>query len=254
MRQVMLGVRLLVRGLGIVWSRPKLFLLGMLPPLLTSVLMVVGLIALGMNLDTIVGAFTGFSESCGAAGTEFRAVIAVVLFLAVLLLMVLTFTTLTLTLGDPIYQRISQRVDAELGPLPPEPDEPTGAMIARSVSQMIATIGLTLLAAVCCFLAGLVPVAGAALAAVVSFLTGGRLMVREITGPAFERRGLLRTADRRPALKGHGALAMGFGVPAFWLLSIPGVAVLVFPAAVAGATLLVRTLLGEETARIPRAG
>lgn len=247
MGQVAAGAVLLFRGLGMVLSRPKLFALGMLPPVITSVLMVAGLIALGLNLDTIVAALTGFTQQWGTAGEVVRGVLAVVLFLAAFLVMVLTFTAITLAVGDPVYQRISRRVDSSLGTLPPEPDEPVTAAVSRSVSQTAATVGLSVLAAIGCFLVGLIPVVGAVLAATASALLGGRLMVRELTGPAFERRGLLRTAERRPVLGGHRALAMGFGVPAFWLLSIPGVAVLVFPAAVAGATLLVRRMLDEET-------
>lgn len=247
MGQVAAGAGLLLRGLGIVLARPKLFVLGMLPPLLTSVLMVAGLIALGLNLDTIVAALTGFTQRWGTGGEIVRGVIGVVLFLAALLVMVLTFTTITLAVGDPVYQRISRRVDSSLGALPPEPDERLTAAVSRSVSQTAATVGLSVLAAIGCFLVGLIPVVGTVLAATASALIGGRLMVRELTGPAFERRGLLRTAQRRPVLGGHRGLAMGFGVPAFWLLSIPGVAVLVFPVAVAGATLLVRRMLGEET-------
>lgn len=251
MREVARGAGLLVRGLGIVLARPRLFGLGMVPPFVTSVLMIVGLVALGLNLGTLVEALAGFTQDWGAVGEVVRAVIGAVLFLAVLLVMVLVFTTITLAVGDPIYQRISRRVDAELGPLPLEPEESTGAAIARAVSQTSATIGLSILAAIACFVVGLVPAVGGALAAVVSALTGGRLMVRELTGPAFERRGLLQTAERRPVLKDHRALALGFGVPAFWLLSIPFVAVLVFPAAVAGATLLVRRMVGEGTSPIP---
>lgn len=246
MGQVLTGAGLLLRGLKMVVSRPKLFALGMVPPLVTSVLLVVVLVVLGLNLDTIVGAFTGFADQWGTLGTVVRAVIAVVLFLAVLLLMVLTFTTLTLALGDPIYQRISQRVDAELGALPAAPSEPTGVMVARTIKQTVATIGLSLLAAIGCFAVGLVPAVGTVLAAIVSAITGGRLMVREITGPAFERRGLFQTAARRPILQQHRALTMGFGIPVFWLLSIPGVAILVFPAAVAGATMLVRRMHPAE--------
>lgn len=254
MRQVISGAGLLVRGLGIVLSRPGLFGLGMIPPLITSVLLVAGLVALGFNLDTIVALLTGFTERWGTVGTAVRALVGVVLVVAALLVMVLTFTAITLAVGDPIYQRISRRVDAELGPLPPEPDEPIAAAISRSASQTLATIGLSIAAALACFLVGLVPVVGAVLAATASALTGGRLMTRELTGPAFERRGLLKTAERRPVLQGHRALAMGFGIPAFWLLSIPGVAVLVFPAAVAGATLLVRRMLDEEVVAVHPVG
>lgn len=244
---VFTGIGLLSRGLGLVLARPKLFWLGMVPPLITSVLMVVLLVVLGMNLGSIVDALTGFTQAWGNVGSVVRAVVGVVLVGAALLLMVLTFTTITLALGDPIYEQISRRVDAEFGPLPPEPSEPMGAMVGRVVRQSGATIGLSLLVAVGCFFVGLIPAVGSVLAAVASALLGGRLMVREITGPALERRGLLETADRRPVLQGHGAMMLGFGVPAFWLLSIPGVAVLVFPAAVAGATLLVRRMRGEDT-------
>lgn len=242
------GAGLLIQGVRIVLTRPRLFGLGMVPPLVTSALMIAALVALGFNLSTIVPALTGFTQTWGTAGDVIRVVVGVVLVGAAVLLMVLTFTALTLALGDPIYQRISRRVDAELGPLPPEPDEKVAAAVSRTVRQLVATIALSALGAIVCFLLGLVPAVGAVLAAVASALIGGRLMVREITGPAFERRGLLETGDRRPVLAGHRALAMGFGIPAFWLLSIPVVAVVVFPAAVAGATLLVRQMLPEPNA------
>lgn len=239
------GIGLLIRGLGIVLSKPKLFALGMVPPLITSVVMLAALVALLLNIDQIVAAMTGFTESWGTAGSIVRVVIGIVLVVAAVLVMVLTFTAITLALGDPIYQQISRRVDAGLGPLPPEAGEKTSAMVNRTVRQVAATIGMSALGALICFLIGLVPAVGAVLAAIASALIGGRLMVREITGPAFERRGLLETAARRPVLQGNRALTMGFGVPTFWLLSIPGVAVIVFPAAVAGATLLVRRMLDE---------
>lgn len=247
MGEVIRGAGFLVRGLGIVLARPKLFVLGMIPPLITSVLIIAALVALAFNLDSIVGALTGFTQDWGGWGAAVRAVVGVVLFIAAVLLMVLTFTTITLLLGDPIYQEISKRVDAEMGGLPPETEESTATMVGRSVRQSAATIGLSILAALLSFLVGLVPAVGAALAAIASALTGGRLMARELTSPGFERRGFLETAQRSPILKQNRALSMGFAVPAFWLLAIPGVAVLVFPAAVAGGTLVVRQMLGEPT-------
>lgn len=239
------GAGFLLRGVGIVLARPRLVGLGMVPPLITSVLMIAALVGLGFSLDSIISALTGFTRSWGTAGDVVQAVFAVVMVGAAVLLMVLTFTALTLAVGDPIYQRISRRVDAEFGPLPLEPDEKVGRAVSRTVRQLAATLGMSAGGAILCFVLGLVPAVGAAVAAVASALIGGRLMVREITGPAFERRGLLETGDRRPVLTENRALAMGFGIPTFWLLSIPGVAVLVFPAAVAGATLLVRRMLNE---------
>lgn len=244
-RDIVHGAGLLFRGIALVAARPKLVGLGMLPPLITSVLMIAALVGLGFSLDSIINRLTGFMNGWGAVGDALQVILAIVVVGAVALLMVLTFTAITLAVGDPIYQQISRRVDAELGPLPPEPDEKVTAATFRTVRQLAATIGMSALGAIVCFLLGLVPAVGAALAAIAAALIGGRLMVREITGPAFERRGLLEARDRRPALGEHRALAMGFGVPAFWLLSIPGVAVLAFPAAVAGATMLVRRMMDE---------
>lgn len=242
------GAGLLLRGIGIVFTRPRLIGLGVLPPLITTVLMIAALVGLGFSLDTILTALTGFTRDWGTAGEIVETILGLVVVGAAVLLMVLTFTAVTITIGDPIYQRISRRVDAELGPPPPAPVEKTGAMVWRMVRQLLMTLALSALAAIVCFALGFVPVVGTAVAAVAAALIGGRLIVREITGPPFERRGLLETSDRRPALNGNWPMVLGFGIPTFLLLSIPGATIIVFPAAVAGGTLLVRRLLNEPEA------
>lgn len=83
----------------------------------------------------------------------------------------------------------------------------------------------------------MVPVLGA--------LVGGWFLTMELTSVPFERRGL-RVWDRRRILKGRRALAVGFGTATFLCFLVPGGAILVTPAAVAGATLLAREVLGER--------
>jgi len=60
----------------------------------------------------------------------------------------------------------------------------------------------------------------------------------------FERRGL-RLRDRRAALRRRRSMTLGFGVATFLCFLVPLGAVLVMPAAVAGATLMSRRVLGE---------
>jgi len=79
---------------------------------------------------------------------------------------------------------------------------------------------------------------------VVGALVGGWALALELTGIAFARRGL-RLRDRRRMLRRHRPLALGFGVGVFVCFLIPLGAVLVMPAAVAGATLLTRHIFGE---------
>jgi CysZ protein len=68
----------------------------------------------------------------------------------------------------------------------------------------------------------------------------------ELLGPAFERRGLVRLADRRAAMRRRRARTLGFAIPTLLLLTIPFLAILVLPAATAGGTMLARDLLVSD--------
>jgi CysZ protein len=69
----------------------------------------------------------------------------------------------------------------------------------------------------------------------------------ELVGSAFERRGMLRLADRRAAMRRRRFRVVGFAVPTFVLLAIPLAGAVVFPVATAAGTLLARQLLSEPT-------
>ncbi len=94
---------------------------------------------------------------------------------------------------------------------------------------------------------GFVPVAGQVVAAVGGALFGGWMLVTELVGSPLERRGVLTLAGRRQELRRRRWRSLGLGVPCFLLLSIPFVAVVVFPVATAAGTLLARQLRGEPT-------
>lgn len=242
------GAGLLVRGLGLVIRRPRLFLLGALPPLVTSALFVVVLVLLVRRGDGVVDALTGFADgwSAGLAGVV-RVLVALALLGAVVLLMVISFTTLTLTLGSPLYDVISESVDRSLPAAPPDSDQPFVASVGRALGQSLALIGASAVAAVVLFGLGFVPVAGQVVVPVLSALVGGTLLSLELVGSAAERRGVLSLGERRRLVGRRRSLTLGLCVPTFLLLAVPFLGIVVFPAATAAAVLLVRQLGDEPT-------
>lgn len=244
--EVLAGAGLLLRGARILARRPRLFWLGALPPALTSVLFVGVLVALIALLDPITRGLTGFAIGWSPAlAAIIRVVVGVVLVGGTVLGMVLVFSTLTLALGSPIYDRISEAVDQELGHVPAAPAESAVAGARRAVRQTVALLAVSALGALAFGLVGLVPLVGQVGAIVGGALFGGWTLVIELVGSPLERRGVLTLSGRRVALRRRRARALGLGVPTFLLLSIPFVSVIVFPAAMAAGTLLARDLSDE---------
>jgi len=246
--EVVAGAGLLVRGLAYVLRRPRLFLLGALPPVLTSLLFTGVLILLFLQGDALVVALTGFAEGWSAGWLRVLRVLAgLALVGGVILLMVISFTTLTLTLGAPLYDLISESVDHDLPNPPPASDERLVRSLARGLRQSAALIAVSAALAVLLFAAGLVPVVGQVAVPVVSALAGGWLLGIELVGSALERRQVLTLRGRRALLRRRRARVLGLCVPTFLLLAVPFVGVVVFPVATAAGTLLARQLLGEPT-------
>jgi CysZ protein len=247
LREFGIGAGLLGRGLGLIVRRPRLFLLGALPPLVTSVLFVGLLVLLFSHLRAVDEWLTPFADglTTGFAAVV-RTIVAVALAGGVVLLMVLTFTVLTLAIGSPLYDKLSESVEREFGPVP-ELDEPLSTGVLRAIRQTAALIAVSILGSLLLFAAGYLPVVGQTVVPVVSAVFGGWMLTIELVGAPFERRGRLRLADRRAAMRRRRARVLGFAVPTFLLLAIPFAGALVFPVATAGGTLLARQLLVEPT-------
>ncbi|HEY5820783.1 MAG TPA: EI24 domain-containing protein [Propionibacteriaceae bacterium] len=242
------GVGLLGRGLGLMVRRPRLFWLGALPPLITSILFVIIVVLIATNLTDIAGWLTPFADGWSPGTAEvIRVLVAIGFLTGSILLMVLSFTTLTLALGSPLYDKISEYVDEEFID-PPEPlDEPVRVSAVRAVRQSVALIVVGAIGAVVFLLVGLIPVAGSIVAAVGSAVFGGWMIGTELVGSPLERRGVLTLAGRRTAMRTRRARSLGLGVPTFLLLSLPFVGIVAFPVAMAAGTILARQLSGEET-------
>jgi len=227
------GAALLVRGFGLVFSRRRLFLLGGLPPLITSVVFLALLITGISNLDRLIPDFA----------TWMRVLIGIGAVGGSVLIMVLVFTAVTLAIGGPVYERISELVEAELGNATEQVSEPLSRSVPRSVRQSVALLLVSLAGAIVFALLGLVPIIGQTVVPVVSTIFGSWMLCLELIAPVFQRRGLLTIAQRREAMGRHRARTLGFAVPTFLLLAIPFVSVLIFPAAAAGGTMLAQDLL-----------
>jgi CysZ protein len=246
-REFAVGAGLLTRGASLIIRRPRLFLLGALPPLVTSVLLVGMLVLLFAEIRPLVRVITPFADSWepDAAGA-LRLLVGIALVAGAVMLMVISFTSLTLALGSPLYDKISESVEAEFGEVPVLA-EPVSRGVRRAVRQALALIGVSTPVTVLLFLAGFVPAVGQTVVPAASAMFGGWMLTIELVGAPFERRGMLRLADRRRAMRRRRFRVLGFAVPTFLLMAIPFASVVVFPVATAGGTLLARQLLGERT-------
>jgi CysZ protein len=238
-------VGLLGRGLGLVVRTPRLLGLGLLPALIAGVLYAVALITLIAFLPQLSHGVTWFADGWATASRDVLRVLGGLALLgAACLLGVLTFTAITLLIGDPFYERISARVEARYGGVPDEVEVPFWRSLRRSLVDSLRLITLTILLGIPLLVLGFIPVIGQTVAPVVGAAVGGWLLAVELTGAPFQRRGR-RLRDRRRVLRANRPLALGFGVAVFLCFLIPLGAILLMPAAVAGATLLSRRALGQ---------
>jgi CysZ protein len=244
-REFTLGLSLLGRGMVLVLRLPRLLALGWLPALIAGVLYAAGLIALIIFLPDLSRDVTWFAGGWATALRDLLHVLAGAALLgAAVLLGVLTFTAVTLMIGDPFYERISEVVEHRYGGVPDTVEVPFWRSLGRSLVDSLRLLTISLICGLPLFVLGLVPVVGQVVSPVLGALVGGWLLALELTGPAFQRRGQ-RLRDRRRVLRAHRPLALGFGVGVFLCFLIPLGAILIMPAAVAGAALLSRRALGQ---------
>ncbi|MFC4067239.1 EI24 domain-containing protein [Actinoplanes subglobosus] len=247
-REFATGAGLLGRGLGLVLRSPRLLLLGLLPAVVSGILYIVALVFLVRYLPDLSAQVTWFAEDWAA---WLRGTIRVIGGIAVLgfglLLAVLTFTAVTLLIGDPFYEKISELVEDRFGGVPDAVDVGFWRGLRRSLVDSLKLVGISIVVAIPLFLLGLIPLVGQTVVPVLAGAAGGWLLALELTGVPFQRRGQ-RLRHRRAALAGKKPLTLGFGAAVFATFLIPLGAVFLMPAAIAGATLLARKSLNKPVA------
>ncbi|MGA8255377.1 MAG: EI24 domain-containing protein [Nocardioides sp.] len=233
------GPRYLGRGFAFLRHRPRLYLLGIVPALLVFVVLAAAWVMLALNVGSLVGWLTPFADDWGdLTRGVLRVLLAAAVLVAALLLASSMFVGLTLTVGDPFYERIWRATEESLGGVVPD-HEPGLGQAARD-GLVLTAVGMACSAAV--VVAGFVPVVGPVGGVLLGITLSGRLLARELLSRPLVARGLDAQAQDA-AIAPHRSTVLGFGVATqLWFL-VPFGAVLVMPAAVAGATLLARERL-----------
>ncbi|MBM3717015.1 MAG: hypothetical protein FJW64_15040 [Actinobacteria bacterium] len=247
MREFLAGAGMLGRGLG-QWRRtPGAMALGLIPGAVVGLVAVGALVAWGITLSNVVDDWTPFADGWAPFWSDaLRVAVGVASFGAALLLVAVTFTAVTLTVGEPVYDRIWRATEkSATGQIP---DTEYGFWRAAGDSVRLVVRGI--LAALVAWLVGLVPLVGGVLGATVGIVLTGWLLADELTSRALSARGLDRRA-RRSLLRRNRARALGFGVATQLCFLVPLGAVAIMPAAVAGSTLWAHAALGERAAVRP---
>jgi CysZ protein len=239
-RRFLDGMGLLGAGLRMWITNPRIMLMGAIPALVVAVVYLVGFILLASNLDGLATAMTPFAAEWGeSARVVARAVASLALVAAAVLLVVYTFAAITLAIGSPFYERISRRVEERLGDVPEPVELPFATALARGVGDGLRVLVTTVTVGLLLFACGFIPVIGQTVVPVLGALAGGWFLALELTGFAFEARGIPGGTKRR-MLRADRATTLGFGVSSYLLFLVPFAAVIVMPAAVAGGTMLAR--------------
>ncbi|MFI8822679.1 EI24 domain-containing protein [Streptomyces sp. NPDC053431] len=248
MRDFGAGFRYLLQGQKWVGTHGRWFGFGLLPGLVTFVLYVGALVGLFYGADDLTAWATPFADDWGSPwqgvfrGTLTFLVLALGVFLAVI-----TFTAVTLLVGQPFYESLSEAVDRSEGGEVPESGLPLWRELWISARDSLRVLLRVALYGVLLFAAGFIPVAGQTVVPVIGFCVSGFFLTEELTAVALQRRGV-EFKERLGMLRGRRMAVLGFGVPLTLAFLVPFVAVLLMPGAVAGATLMARELTGEATA------
>ncbi|EGX57385.1 integral membrane protein [Streptomyces zinciresistens K42] len=249
MRDLGVGLGYLLKGQRWVARHGRQYGFGLVPGLITLVLYVAALVALALWGQDLVSWSTPFADGWTDPWQGlFRGLLTALLFALTLLLAVLTFTAVTLLIGQPFYESLSERVDRDVSPdgTAPESGLPLWRELVISARDSLRIVLRALVWAVLLFAAGFVPVLGQTVVPVVGVFVTGFFLTEELTAVALQRR-RMELRERLALLRGRKTLVWGFGTPLGLAFLVPFVAVLLMPGAVAGATLMARDLLGEET-------
>ncbi|WP_335932216.1 EI24 domain-containing protein [Streptomyces sp. PTD5-9] len=242
MRDLGAGLRYLVAGQRWVGRHGRWFGFGLLPGLITLILYAAALVGLGYGADDLAAWATPFADGWSSPWSGLlRTTLTVLVFALGLFLAVITFTAVTLLIGQPFYESLSEEVDRAEGGDVPESGLPLWRELWISAVDSVRVLVRVGLYSLLLFALGFLPVVGQTVVPAIGFCVTGYFLAEELTAVALQRRGMA-LKDRLALLRGRRLLVLGFGVPLGLAFLVPFVAVFLMPGAVAGATLLVRDL------------
>ncbi|WP_030910372.1 EI24 domain-containing protein [Streptomyces sp. NRRL F-5126] len=241
------GFGFLVKGQRWVGGHGRWFGFGLLPGLVTLLVYAGALVALAYGADDLVSWATPFADSWSSPWLGlFRGGMTVLVFALGLFLAVITFTAVTLLIGQPFYEALSEaveRAESEDGVVP-ESGLPWWREIVISVKNSAYVLLRVVVWGVVLFALGFLPVVGQTVVPAIGFCVSGFYLTQELTAVALERR-RVGAREQLAWLKGRRLMALGFGVPLTLAFLVPVVAIFLMPGAVAGATLMARAREAE---------
>ncbi|MFD9500546.1 EI24 domain-containing protein [Streptomyces sp. NPDC060035] len=236
------GFGYLIKGQRWAFGHGRWFGFGLLPGLVTLVVYAGALIGLGYGGDDFVAWATPFADDWSSPWLGLlRNTLVVLVFVLGLFVAVITFTAVTLLVGQPFYESLSEEVDRSEGGEVPESGLPLMRELWISARDSVRILLRVALYGVLLFALGFIPVIGQTVIPAIGFCVTGYFLAEELTAVALQRRGMV-LKDRLVMLRGRRLMALGFGVPLALSFLVPFVAVFLMPGAVAGATLLARDL------------
>jgi CysZ protein len=247
MRDFIKGVRMFGRGLGILLRSPRLLLIGALPAVLTTLLLLGGVITLAYWIDDLAALFTPFADGWEEGWrTTVRIVAGALVFGVALAIGLIGFSALTLAVGGPFYEHIAEKVEDDLGGVPGAVELPWWRLLGMGLRDGLSLILRSLLFTIPLLLAGFIPVVGQTVVPVLLALVTAWFLALELIAVPFYRRGM-DLKQRRVLLRKRRALAFGLGLPASLLCAIPLAAIIVMPVAFVGGVLVAREIRPDST-------
>ncbi|WP_411078876.1 EI24 domain-containing protein [Streptomyces sp. cmx-18-6] len=249
MKDLGAGFGYLMKGQRWVARHGRWFGIGLLPGLITLVLYVGALIGLGYGADDFAAWATPFADDWSSPWLGLlRNTLTAFVFVFGLFLAVITFTAVTLLVGQPFYESLSEEVDRSEGGKVPESGLPLWRELWISGRDSVRVLLRVAFYGIILFACGFIPVVGQTVVPALGFCVSGYFLAEELTGVALQRRGLV-LKKRLVLLRRRRLLVLGFGVPLTLAFLVPFVAVFLMPGAVAGATLLARDLVDPDASR-----
>ncbi|WP_405830010.1 MULTISPECIES: EI24 domain-containing protein [unclassified Streptomyces] len=246
MRDLAGGFRYLLAGQRWVFRHGRWLGFGLLPGLVSLVLYAGALIGLGYGADDLTAWATPFADDWSKPWLGlFRGFLTALVFGLGLFLAVITFTAVTLLIGQPFYESLSEQVDRSEGGEVPQSGLPLWRELWISARDSVKVLARVLLYGILLFALGFIPVIGQTVVPALGFCVSGYFLTQELTAVALQRR-KVDLHRRLELLRSRRMLVLGFGVPLVLSFVVPLVAVFLMPGAVAGATLMARDLMAVD--------
>ncbi len=251
MRDFFKGFRMFGQGLGILLRSPRLLLIGALPAVLTTLLLLGGVVALAFWIDDLSLLLTPFADHWDEGlQTAVRVAAGAAVFGVALAIAMIGFTAITLAIGGPFYEHIAEKVEDDLGGVPGAVELSGWRLLVMGLKDGLSLVLRSLMFTIPLLIAGFIPVVGQTVVPVLLALVTAWFLALELIAVPFYRRGM-GLKERRRLLRKRRALALGLGLPVSLLCLIPFAALIVMPMGFVGGVLVARDVLTGDAVDRP---